>query len=139
MPTNTPGHTFLFNYIEKGGAHCTANLDGTSLTGGVGPYHFTRDSMWYISYPFEGRVVGPCEKLTYLGTDGQSWLTKVFCNYNSGLQLIEVKVESEDENGNGNNPSFQIVDWDGTKWGVQIDSLVGKNGDARIGFTLSLI
>jgi hypothetical protein len=105
-------------YQESPGVTRWARLDGTKIASQVLSIESAFQPRWLVSKNGTDWD-GPFEWLTYLGTDGNIWLTKVNAGTDrTSPHVIFLHFESKKEDDSGNNPTFQIVNPDGSKWNV---------------------
>jgi hypothetical protein len=126
--------------MEDNGIKRIARLTKTYINFSIGDIITgCHDSEWETYMPEEDRWSGPWEEMKIFGTDGNLWKIKVHCSKTefSNPVKIDVWITSESLSGRGTNSNFEIVDWDNTKWKVEIDSRVDDN--SAPGFILSRI
>ncbi len=116
-----------FNYIDDKGENLSASLDQPSHVA-----LFTSDPNFTI-YDSKGNQCGHTEWLTYLGTDGNIWQTKIHASYQFGPQTYHLWIESQRPDGSGNNPTFQIVDWNKHKQNMTVSDNIRSGVDPEFG------
>lgn len=122
---NQEGNCTHLEYQEANGIFRIAKPTGTEYH--VDPLPSTTDCWWDVQKRGSSNWDGPYEGLTYLGTDGNIWVTKVHCEYDGAQGCIHVWFESE-TNGQGNNSTMEIIDWGGQSWAVHINNVRGNSG-----------
>jgi|HubBroStandDraft_6_1064221.scaffolds.fasta_scaffold441055_2 hypothetical protein len=104
----------LLEYIDNNGTKCTAKLLGAGADGigGVSPN-------WYVQNFGQQWSNQGYEYLTYLGTDGNIWKTRVTCSaLPGGLPWLN-PPDSVRQDGTFPNHHFAIVDWQGANLSIK--------------------
>jgi hypothetical protein len=116
--------TVEFEFQESPGVNRTAKTQGTNLVSGGS--HRANNPWWFVKKP-GGVWDGPYEWLTYLGTDGNLWKTRLRGSTVPISNEIILSFESQKLDGGGHNETMEIVSWKGKKFHLTIDSVVGDN------------
>jgi len=126
---NHEGRVNQFYFQEAPGKYCIAKLGpvincNTKMDTSHRFSLSACDITWLVQLNGD-RVWRPRSvSLKYLGTDpeGNTWLTKVQqreVRTNSSSRY-SYTITSQKTDGSGKNPDFQILDWTGKKWNVEI-------------------
>jgi hypothetical protein len=118
-----------FQYQEAPGVFRTAKIENTRQRA-----FDWNDPGWFSLIPGQAEYGGAYDGLTYLGTDGGQWYTKIATaggilgtNVKPG---VEFKSQSSPRLGEGEgnvNPTFAYVDWQGNKWLAEAIELTQVN------------
>lgn len=96
-----------------------------------------------VQVPGKGNADGPYEWLTYQGTDGDVWLTKIHCrSADASGDAIDVWLEQKkrSDGGSDHDGNMVVIDWSGHKWEVvpkNIETHSGKPASQPVQFQLN--
>jgi hypothetical protein len=130
---NVTGNSLQIEYQESPGVNRIAKLDELTMTA-----FGCRDPQWLVQRQGETNWKGPFEWLTYYGTDGKVWITKIHAEANSPGNF-HIWMESKWPNGSFDNPTFQIVDWGGVKWAIVEVDAHGISDPWSLSFNLRIV
>lgn len=128
----------VFEYQESPGVRRRATMTSAGKTGN-GLFTFGVDPHWKVEVPGQGWSNDSFEYLTYLGTDGNQWKTKITTEGYLGSYSLRAPETKRAADGSFPNHNFEIVDWNSKKFRVAVSLINIRGAEATVDFTLTEI
>jgi hypothetical protein len=115
-----------FNYIDDSGKKQIAHVEDaySNLVS-------THDPRWFRSNSDGSGMGGPYDWLTYRGTDGQVWQTKIHLKSVSETAFSWDFESKHPGQGDGKNGGFALVGWDGVHYVITGLAFTEKDGHSH--------